>query len=766
MSDIKKNTASEMGEISFRDLLLILIKNKYYLFFSFLFVVISVGVYTVLVAPVYESTSQVYVNKSNSSPQLGMLLGLDSGSKVENEVHIMRSRTIAEAVARRLVQLGATPEGGQPFSVLEEVDGAPPSLNEVVRRLREDYVTISAVARDADLIDVQVRSINAEEAALIANFYAEAYVQFSQSESRQRFRVAREFLDEQVTRFDSTLRAAEAEFVTFQQLNEIVAPEMEAEQIYLQLSQLEQRRYEVQVRTAQAQSELEGLQERVARISPSLAERVSGLDDAIITQSKLAVARAQADLDRIYAQNPNVITQQPEPDNVARLRREIATLTRQVRERSANLVEGMIAEDGLILLDPTASVAGQLRPLQELSSQIIAKEVELAGLRSSIAVIQGAIQQYAARLAELPGQYVLIDRLTRSRDIQQGTYLMVLEQLQEARIAEQSEIGYVTILDQAIIAEEPISPRKALNLVLGILVGLLAGVTVALVRNALDTQLRQPDQLKRIGVPVLGLIPDFDKVIKADFNGLDRVSFGGKSYSTALITLLNPLSPLTETYRRLRTTLLFSNPDKKIKRIIVTSSTPGEGKSTTSANLAVILAQSGLRTLYIDADLRKPTGHKVFGISRDPGLVSLLFQEGPIQLEAYRSDIENLYIIPAGSRSNNPSELLGSQKMKDVLNELDPQFDVMIIDTPPVLAVADSQVMGTISDAVIFVALTGGVDLSDVQQSVNLLREVNVPLAGVVLNKVSRERMGGYGYGYGYAYQEGTYGDNDTSTSK
>lgn len=765
MNDIKKSTVVEGDEISIRDLLLVLFKNRYFLLIAFFIVFSGVVAYTFLVDPVYKSTSQVYVNKSNSSPQLGMLLGLDSGSKVENEVHIMRSRTIAEAVASQIFQLQVTPEGGQPFSVLEEVDGMPPSMNEVVRRLRDDYVTVSAVARDVDLINVEVRSINAEEAALVANLFAEAYVNFSQSQSSQRFRVAREFLDEQVARFDSTLRAAESEFVTFQQSNQIVAPELEAEQIYLQLSLLEQRRYEVQVRTAQAQSELEGLQMRVARISPSLAERVSSLDDAIITQSKMAVARAQADLDRIYAQNPTAITQQPEPDNVARLRREIATLTRQVRERSTSLIAGMLAEDGLILLDPTASVTGQLRPLQELSSQIIAKEVELAGLRSSIAVVQGAIQQYTARMAELPGQFVLTERLTRTRDIQQGTYLMVLEQLQEARIAEQSEIGYVTILDRAIAAEEPVSPRKALNLVLGVLVGLLVGVVVALIRNAFDTQLRQPDQLKRIGVPVLGMIPDFEKVIKSDFNGLERVSFGGRTYSTSLITLLNPLSPLTETYRRLRTTLLFSNPDKKVKRIIVTSSTPGEGKSTTSANLAVSLAQSGLRTLYVDADLRKPTGHKVFGLNREPGLVSLLFQDGPVDIETYRSEIENLYIIPAGARSNNPSELLGSQRMKDLLTELDSKFDVMIIDTPPVLAVADSQVMGVISDTVVFVALTGGVAVSDVQQSVALLKEVNVPLAGVVFNKFSRERMGGYGYGYGYAYQEGVYGESETPTS-
>lgn len=764
MDEVRKSTSNEGDELSVRDLILILLKNRVYLLAAFFVVVAAVGAYTVWVDPVFESTSQVYVNKSNSTPQLGMLLGLDGGSTVENEVHIMRSRTIAEAVATRLIQLRVTPEGGKPLTVLEEVDGVPPSMNEVVRRLREDFVTVSAVARDADLINVRVRSTDPEEAALVANYFAQAYVQFSQSQSSQRFRVAREFLDEQVARFDSTLRAAEADFVTFQQSSQIVAPEMEAEQIYLQLSALEQRRYETQVRAAQTQSELEGLQERVARISPSLAERVSGLDDAIITQSKLAVARAQADLDRIYAQNPNVITQQPEPENVARLRREIATLTRQVRERSSNLVAGMIAEDGLILLDPTASVGGQLRPLQELSSQIIAKEVELAGLRSSIAVIQGAIQQYTARIAQLPGQNVLIERLSRSRDIQQRTYMMVLEQLQEARIAEQSEIGYVTILDQAIVADKPVSPRKALNLILGILVGLLAGVTVALVRNAFDTLLRQPDQLKRLGVPVLGMVPDFEKVIKTDFNGLDRVAFGGHSYSTALITLLNPLSPLTESYRRLRTTLLFSNPDRKVKRIIVTSSTPGEGKSTTSANLAITLAQSGLRTIYVDADLRKPTGHKVFGLSREPGLASLLFQEGPPDIEAYRSEIENLYIVPAGPRSNNPSELLGSQKMKDFLAYLDTQFDVIVLDTPPVLAVADSQIMSVISDAVVFVALTGGVAVADVQRSVSLLREINVPLAGVVFNKFSRERMGGYGYGYGYGYQETIYSDQDTTT--
>lgn len=222
--------------------------------------------------------------------------------------------------------------------------------------------------------------------------------------------------------------------------------------------------------------------------------------------------------------------------------------------------------------------------------------------------------------------------------------------------------------------------------------------------------------------------------------------------SSELITITNPKSPIAEAYRTLRTNIQFSNVDENLKVICVTSSGPSEGKTTTSCNLAETFAQSGKRVLLIDGDLRKPRVHKVFKISGTKGITNLL--AGQMKLEEVTNYVgSDLTVIPCGPIPPNPSELLASKRMKELLDELRNLYDIIIIDAPPAGVVTDSAILSTIVDGILLVVASGKTDIDGAKRAKQLLENVNARILGVVMTMMPVSKKGYYGYQY-YSYEE------------
>ncbi|GAA0746463.1 CpsD/CapB family tyrosine-protein kinase [Clostridium oceanicum] len=226
-----------------------------------------------------------------------------------------------------------------------------------------------------------------------------------------------------------------------------------------------------------------------------------------------------------------------------------------------------------------------------------------------------------------------------------------------------------------------------------------------------------------------------------------------------LITIKDPKSPISESYRTLRTNIQFSSFDKKIDTVFVTSATPGEGKSTTSSNLAAVMAQNGCKTILVDCDLRKPSVHKKFGISNLKGLTDLLIQSGKIENIIQKSDLENLHILTSGSKPPNPSELLSSNKMREFIKMCKNYYDFVVLDTPPVGVVTDAQLISQYCDGAVLVVASGEAERETVKKSAELIKKVGGKILGVVLNKVDTKTQRGYHY---YDY----YDDVEHSGSK
>lgn len=228
--------------------------------------------------------------------------------------------------------------------------------------------------------------------------------------------------------------------------------------------------------------------------------------------------------------------------------------------------------------------------------------------------------------------------------------------------------------------------------------------------------------------------------------------------SKTIITHSDPKSPISEAYRVLRTNIQFSSVDKPLKVMVVTSSGPGEGKTTTIINLAITFAQSGSRVLLIDSDMRKPKIHKVFEFSNSKGLVNILAQREDYKEVVHKIDIDNIDIITSGTIPPNPSELLASNSMKQFLQKVKEDYDVVFIDAPPVGSVTDAAILSTLVDGTILVAASGQVHIDAVVRTKNLLNQVNANIVGVVLNKLDK---GAHGNSYYYYYYY--YGENDDS---
>jgi capsular exopolysaccharide synthesis family protein len=215
-----------------------------------------------------------------------------------------------------------------------------------------------------------------------------------------------------------------------------------------------------------------------------------------------------------------------------------------------------------------------------------------------------------------------------------------------------------------------------------------------------------------------------------------------------LATLKKPKSQTAEAYRTLRTNIQFSSLDNKVKTIVITSSGPAEGKTTTACNLAITMAQAGSKIILLDCDTRIPKIHKVFEVSNQAGLSNLLIDEIDTKKAIHKTEVENLFVLTSGTKPPNPADLLGADKMRRLIEVLKETYDYIIIDTPPIVAVTDAQVLSKYADGCLLVIASAEVDKDAAIKAKELLETVNAKILGVVLNKLDTKRKGYYGYNY------------------
>ncbi len=395
---------------------------------------------------------------------------------------------------------------------------------------------------------------------------------------------------------------------------------------------------------------------------------------------------------------------------------------------------------------------------QNDQSQLARFQTSKESLDLQIRQLEGAIAERTTALQALSSQPPSAEVEARRAALQRETsdlqqnYSALVRNADELRMQEARAINSVTVVEPAVEADLPVRPNLPLNTLLGAIVGLMLAVGAALLAEHLDDALRTPERVgQKLKLPTLGVVSRFGRGGDGAFNMLPVLD--------ALLSAQKPdpqRSQAVEAFRTLHVNLRFSSLEQPLRALAVTSSVPSEGKTTTAANLAIVLAQAGTRVILADADLRRPSLHKLFELENTVGLTSLLLEdEQPPVLPLHDTPVPGLRVLTAGLIPHNPSELLGSPRLLRVMDWLQSQADLVIVDAPPVLAVSDPILLAASADGVILVVDASTTRAGAVLAAKEALDRVPARMLGVVLNKVSA-RQGGYYSSYHRYYQSET----------
>ncbi|KHV94886.1 polysaccharide biosynthesis tyrosine autokinase [Acinetobacter baumannii] len=381
----------------------------------------------------------------------------------------------------------------------------------------------------------------------------------------------------------------------------------------------------------------------------------------------------------------------------------------------------------------------------EMAAKYTAEHPAMREINGQIAAINKQIGELNSTLKQLPDVQRQYLQLYREVEVKTQLYTALLNSYQQLRIAKAGEIGNVRIVDTAVEPIEPIKPKKLQILILSILLGGFIGTVIALLRNMLRTGIKDSGQIENeLDLPVYATVPR--SPIQES-----RVKILKKKKSIPILAVKNSDDIAIESLRSIRTAIHFALANAKNNIIMIAGPSPEVGKSFISTNLATIFAQGNKRVLLIDADMRRGCMHKYFDVDVKPGLSELLSGQADLQKVLHKTQVTNLDVITRGKSPTNPSEILSSNQFKELLEQLQSQYDHIIIDTPPVLAVTDGIIISQYTGVNLIVARYAKSQMKELELTVNRFEQAGVKVNGFILNDIQRASAG-YGYGYNYAY--------------
>ncbi|MGQ9804225.1 MAG: polysaccharide biosynthesis tyrosine autokinase [Anaerolineae bacterium] len=373
----------------------------------------------------------------------------------------------------------------------------------------------------------------------------------------------------------------------------------------------------------------------------------------------------------------------------------------------------------------------------------------LERLQQQITELSGLIEETQRQIDALKGSNNAQDQAEQAqREVilagYRNSYTTLIQNYERMRLTASQSADAVFLYEPAQIPPSPVRPRKLMNTAVAGVVGAMLAVGVVFLLEYLNDTIKTPDDIVRVAsLSTLGVIGQLPK---------------GQN---ELIVQAEPLSPLAEAFRTLRTNIRYASVDRPLRVLLVTSPVAMSGKTFVVTNLAAVMAQAGLRTVLVDADLRRPRLHNVFEVHPMEGLLGSLLEGGGMDSRLQPTAVEGLLLLPAGGRPPNPTELVGSARMRELLQKIGREADIVLVDSPPVLPVADTIALAGAVDGVLLVTKAGVTRRPAFQQTVEALQRVGANIIGVVINAVPVHGRGYYYYGYHYYYSEHYYGEGE-----
>ncbi|WP_020676299.1 GumC family protein [Geopsychrobacter electrodiphilus] len=760
----------QFEEVHLQDYLQVIYRRRRVVLLVFVLVLAAVSVFTFMQTPIYETSATLHVRdeKVKGGAMLGDL-GLSRDNPIETEIEILKARTNIEQVVKQLHlnwQVDNN-KAGLSFSILEfssqaeepsyrivltgtdsfrveDSDGHEVAtgksgtlvraqgfslllqglsghkgdhfrlcladFNRTVQNVRQ-IVRASEVGKGTNIIQLSYQSADPQQARDVVNRLAQIYLERSINTKSEEASKSVDFIEQQLGEVRTFLGSAEQKLEDFKRANQVVKLDSEAELLVTRLSESETERNTLQLQLRQIDFAIRALKDARTKgevYAPS------------VLQANAVVASLTQRLAELEVERRGLLT-------------DVTQAHPQVQK-----IQGEMAEL-------------QRKLLQTFEAAKQALDVQIDTLHKQMLTGE-------AKLRTLPHAEQELARLTRLATVNADIYVFLLQKHQEARIAKAATISNINVIDPAITPERPIKPKKRKNLLLGFIVAGMLGVGLAFFLEYLDDSINDSESAKRVlGLPILSTIPHIELREKHD-------KIKSEEGQRILISQLEPRSPAAEAFRSLRTSLHFSGVKKEHRVILVASTFPNEGKTTVSANLALTLAQTGQKVLLIGCDLRKPTLHTMFNVAKTPGLTEILIGDCAVADAVHKTGFFELDFINAGTKPPNPSELLGSEAMTRLVLKLQETYDAIVLDAPPVLAVTDTPVLSRLADQLVVVVEVGGVQIKAAQRNIEILRSVEAPISGLVLNDKSGKGADYYSYYSYYGKRYGTtytYGSDD-----
>jgi polysaccharide biosynthesis transport protein len=711
-----------------------LVKRRWVIVASVALIFGVVFIATLRATRIYDASGSIAINKPdpmtlNFKDSAGTGMADYDSSDIETEVRILRSDLLALQVIKQL-NLDQKQEfgggGSQPTPSLGlTTDALQPDSTATSRLLSafRDHLTVSAIP-ETRIIEIHYRSPDNALAARVVNTLMSTYVE-------QNFK----------TRFESTMQASDW---LSRQLVDL--------QMKVETSQEKLVQY-------QKEHEILGIDEKQNIITSKLdelnRELTAAESDRMEKESLYHLVQSE-DLDTVAAAATNASSDRGSlaggSSLLEKLREQDADLKIQIAQLSTQFGASYpkVAE----LNNQAKEVEAQIQiELKKALGRVRGEYMAALQRENLLSSAMDKQKQQANQLNESAIEYSLLKRdLETNRTLYEG----LLEKLKEAGVTAGLRSNNFRTVDVARVPTTPAEPNVPRNLAFALALGLTTGVGLAFLLEAVDNTVRTPEQAQVISaLPSLGMIPLGSKT-NTEVSGKQRLSVTSSKEAVELITQSRPQSQMAESYRALRTSLLLTSLGAPPKVILVTSALPQEGKTTTSLNCGIVLAQKGSRVLLMDADLRRPSIHKALGMGPRTGLSNVLTGGATVQQATVRSTVlPTLFVLPAGTPPPNPAELLASANMGEILTQLREQYDHIVIDTPPTLSVTDAVIMSTRADAVVLVIRSGQTTKQALRRARDILARVNAKVAGVLLNAAD---LSSPDYYYYYEYQ-GKYGN-------
>ena len=731
-------------QIHLRDYLRVIQKHRWTVITVFAIIVITVVIHAFTATPIYEATTRLIIDKENPnvvSIQEVMAIDASGTDYYQTQYKIIESRTVAREVIRRL-HLDKSEEffpkpkddliSNLKRSIKETITFCRDSIASLLRTEEEaipktiaEYEPNSALVddfiskievnpiRNSRLVDVNFQAKDPVLAAKIVNTLANAYIDQNLETKLRAVQDAVKWLHSRIQEEGNKVEKAEQALLRYKEKHSIVTDfssdvenitAQKLAQLNTQVVEVESERVEAETRYKQAMA-LSG--------TPDMLDSIPEvLNNELILQIKsmeVELYKRMSELSKRYGQK--------HPQMVA-IESELKTLNKRKTQEVNRVINSLRNEYRVVLAKENflkAALAKQKKDSLELNQ----KAIEYGVLR-------------------------------REAESARYMYELLIKRFKETSLTEDMKTGNIRIIDRSEVPKDPVKPKKKLNVFLAIILGLFTGIGLAFFFEYLDNTIKIPEDVKQhLKIPYLGLTPLFSTENKWKLRD---------DTSPELVTFNYQRSTASESYRGIRTNILFSSAESVPQVILITSAGPQEGKTITTANLAVTMAQADSKVIILDCDMRRPQIHKLFGIVKEHGVSNLLVGSSNAGEAIIHTRIPNLDVIPCGSIPPNPSELLGSTRMVTLLNALRKRYAHILIDSPPSTAVTDAVVLSKSVDGVILVIRAGDTAREIVKNGVAQFGAVGANILGAVLNGVDMSRDSYYYYQY-YYYYYGEDGD-------